>query len=126
MLEFTFRGVAVSKWGVMVKHSAHHKKPKKNVEIVEVQGRSDPLVIDDGSFSPLSFTVECLLDARGKDVKKAMDDLAALFQSEQGRQKLVFSDARVFDAILISEIEFEKIYHEVYDFALTFNAVEVV
>ena len=52
-MEFTFNGVNSKDFNIKIKKSNHLSIPKKKIEFIEVQGRTDNLVIDEGGVTPL-------------------------------------------------------------------------
>ena len=44
-MEFTFNGISSREFNIKIKESNHLSIPKKKIEFVEVQGRTDNLII---------------------------------------------------------------------------------
>ena len=66
-MEFTFNGVSSRNFNIKVKNSNHLSIPRRKLEFVEIQGRSDNLIIDEGCREMLDIELEVYIDCRSAD-----------------------------------------------------------
>ena len=68
-MEFTFNNKSSRDFYIKIKKSNHLSIPRKKLEFVEVQGRTDNLVIDEGSREMLDLEIEAFIDCRDSNTK---------------------------------------------------------
>ena len=66
-MEFTFNGVSSRNFNIKVKNSNHLSIPRRKLEFVEVQGRTDNLIIDEGCREMLDIELVVYIDCRSAD-----------------------------------------------------------
>ena len=63
-MEFAFNGISSRDFNIKIKQSNHLSIPKRKMEFIEVQGRTDNLVVDEGCREMLDISIECYIDCR--------------------------------------------------------------
>lgn len=121
-MEFTFNGVSCKNYNISVVNSNHLSIPKKKLEFIEVQGRTDNLVIDEGSREMLDIEIECYIDCRSSDTRSYAKGLDKWLNDNTGYQILGFDDGTVLKAIFVGQIDFESIVKNFNEIVLLFKA----
>ena len=107
-MEFTFNGISSREFNIKIKESNHLSIPKKKIELVEVQGRTDNLIIDEG--------------CRDLDTKTYALRLDNWLNSTNGYQDLIFNDGTILKAIFVGQIDFNEIVKNFNEILLQFKA----
>ena len=85
-MEFTFNNMN-SKWfNIKIKNSNHLSIPKRKLEFIEVQGRTDNLVIDENCREMLDIEIEAYIDCRDSDTSYYVNRLDEWLNSSVGYQ----------------------------------------
>ena len=63
-MEFTFNNKSSRDFNIKIKKSNHLSIPRRKFEFIEVQGRTDNLIIDEGSREMLDIEIEAYIDCR--------------------------------------------------------------
>ena len=87
-MEFTFNGVSSRDFNIKVKQSNHLSIPRKNLEFIEVQGRTDNLIIDEGCREMLDIQLECFIDCRSENTRQYAMGLDNWLNSSAGYKEL--------------------------------------
>ena len=66
---FTFNNASSRDFNIKIKKSNHLSIPKRKREFVEVQGRTDNLIIDEGCREMLDLQIEAYIDCRISDTR---------------------------------------------------------
>ena len=66
-MEFTFNNKSSRDFNIKIKKSNHLSIPRRKLEFVEVQGRTDSLIIDEGAREMLDIEIEAYIDCRNED-----------------------------------------------------------
>ena len=121
-MEFTFNNMN-SKWfNIKIKNSNHLSIPKKKLEFIEVQGRTDNLVIDENCREMLDIEIEAYIDCRDSDTSYYVNRLDEWLNSSVGYQDLVFDDGTYLKAIFVGQIDFNCIVKNFNEILLQFKA----
>ena len=121
-MEFTFNGVSSRDFNIKVKQSNHLSIPKKKLEFIEVQGRTDNLIIDEGCREMLDIQLECFIDCRDESTKEYSMRLDSWLNGSSGYQNLIFDDGTILKAIFIGQIDFNEIVKNFNEIILQFKA----
>ena len=121
-MEFTFNNVSSRTFNIKVKKSNHLSIPRKKLEFIEVQGRTDNLVVDEDCRDMLDIELECLIDCRSENTKEYSAGLDNWLNKSGGYNELKFDDGTVLKAIFISQIDFNEITKNFNEIILQFKA----
>ena len=121
-MEFTFNNMN-SKWfNIKIKNSNHLSIPRRKLEFIEVQGRTDNLVIDENCREMLDIEIEAYIDCRDSDTSYYVNRLDEWLNSSVGYQNLVFDDGTYLKAIFVGQIDFNCIVKNFNEILLKFKA----
>ena len=121
-MEFTFNGVSSRDFNIKVKQSNHLSIPRKKLEFVEVQGRTDNLIIDEGCREMLDIQLECFIDCRDESTRQYAMGLDNWLNSSAGYKELKFDDGTILKAIFVGQIDFNEIVKNFNEIILQFKA----
>ena len=121
-MEFTFNGVSSRNFNIKVKNSNHLSIPKRKLEFIEVQGRTDNLIIDEGAREMLDIEIEAYIDCRDLDTKTYALRLDNWLNGINGYADLVFDDNTTLKAIFVGQIDFNAIVKNFNEILLQFKA----
>lgn len=121
-MEFTFNGVSSRDFNIKVKQSNHLSIPRKKLEFIEVQGRTDNLIIDEGCREMLDIQLECFIDCRDESTRQYAIGLDNWLNSSAGYKELKFDDGTILKAIFVGQIDFNEIVKNFNEIILQFKA----
>ena len=121
-MEFTFNNASSRDFNIKIKKSNHLSIPRKKLEFIEVQGRTDNLVIDEGCREMLDIEIEAYIDARDSNMKTYALRLDNWLNGTNGYQDLIFSDNTTLKAIFVGQIDFEEVVKNFNEILLQFKA----
>ena len=121
-MEFTFNNKSSRDFNIKIKKSNHLSIPRKKIEFVEVQGRTDSLIIDEGSREMLDIEIEAYIDCRSSNTKTYALRLDEWLNSSNGYQDLIFDDNTNLKAIFVGQIDFNSITKNFEEILLQFKA----
>ena len=121
-MEFTFNNKSSRDFNIKIKKSNHLSIPRKKLEFIEVQGRTDSLIIDEGSREMLDIEIEAFIDCRGSNTKTYALRLDEWLNSSNGYQDLIFDDNTTLKAIFVGQIDFNEIVKNFSEILLQFKA----
>ena len=121
-MEFIFNNKNSRDFNIKIKKSNHLSIPKRKLEFIEVQGRTDNLIIDEGCREMLDIEIEAYIDARDSNMKTYALRLDNWLNSSSGYQDLVFDDGTSLKAIFVGQIEFNEIVNNFNEILLQFKA----
>ena len=121
-MEFIFNNKSSKDFNIKIKKSNHLSIPRKKLEFVEVQGRSDNLVIDEGVREMLDIEIEAFIDCRNSDTYSYALMLDNWLNGSVGYQDLIFDDNTTLKAIFVGQIDFNEIVNNFSEILLQFKA----
>ena len=121
-MEFTFNGVSSRDFNIKVKQSNHLSIPRKKLDFIEVQGRTDNLIIDEGCREMLDIQLECFIDCRSENTRQYAIGLDNWLNSSAGYKELKFDDGTILKAIFVGQIDFNEIVKNFNEIILQFKA----
>ena len=121
-MEFTFNNKSSRDFNIKIKKSNHLSIPRRKLEFVEVQGRTDNLIIDEGSREMLDVEIEAYIDCRNEDTYSYALRLDEWLNSSNGYQDLIFDDEVELKAIFVGQIDFNSITKNFEEILLQFKA----
>lgn len=121
-MEFTFNGISSRDFNIKVKQSNHLSIPRKKLEFIEVQGRTDNLIIDEGCREMLDIQLECFVDCRSENTRQYAIGLDNWLNSSAGYKELKFDDGTILKAIFVGQIDFNEIVKNFNEIILQFKA----
>lgn len=121
-MEFTFNGVSSRDFNIKIKQSNHLSIPRKKLEFIEVQGRTDNLIIDEGCREMLDIQLECFVDCRSENTRQYAIGLDNWLNSSAGYKELKFDDGTILKAIFVGQIDFNEIVKNFNEIILQFKA----
>ena len=121
-MEFTFNGVSSRNFNIKVKNSNHLSIPRRKLEFVEVQGRTDNLIVDEGAREMLDIEIEAYIDCRDLNTKAYASMLDSWLNSTSNYSSLKFDDGTELKAIFVGQIDFNSITKNFNEILLQFKA----
>ena len=121
-MEFTFNNKSSRDFNIKIKKSNHLSIPRRKLEFVEVQGRTDNLIIDEGNREMLDLEIEAFIDCRDLDTKTYALRLDNWLNNTNGYTDLVFDDNTTLKAIFVGQIDFNEIVGNFNEILLQFKA----
>ena len=121
-MEFTFNNKSSKDFNIKIKKSNHLSIPRKKLEFVEVQGRTDNLIIDEGSREMLDIEIEAFMDCRDSDTYNYASRLDNWLNGSTGYTDLIFDDKTTLKAIFVGQIDFNSIVKDFNEILLQFKA----
>ena len=121
-MEFTFNNKSSRDFNIKIKKSNHLSIPRKKIEFVEVQGRTDNLIIDEGSREMLDIEIEAFIDCRSSNTKTYALRLDEWLNGANGYSNLTFNDGIKLKAIFVGQIDFNEIVNNFNEILLQFKA----
>lgn len=121
-MEFTFNSISSRNYNIKIKKSNHLSIPRKKLEFIEVQGRTDNLVIDEGCREMLDISIEAYIDCRDSDTRSYALGLDSWLNSTNDYQDLIFDDGTILKAIFVGQIDFNEIVKNFNEILLQFKA----
>jgi phage-related protein len=121
-MEFTFNNKSSRDFNIKIKKSNHLSIPRRKLEFIEVQGRTDNLIIDEGSREMLDVEIEAYIDCRNEDTYSYALRLDEWLNSTNGYSNLIFDDGVELKAIFVGQIDFNSITKGFEEILLQFKA----
>ena len=121
-MEFTFNNMNSRWFNIKIKNSNHLSIPRRKLEFIEVQGRTDNFVIDENCREMLDIEIEAYIDCRDSDTSYYVNRLDEWLNSSVGYQDLVFDDGTYLKAIFVGQIDFNCIVKNFNEILLQFKA----
>ena len=121
-MEFTFNNKSSRDFNIKIKKSNHLSIPRRKLEFIEVQGRTDNLVIDECSREMLDIEIEAYIDCRDSNTKTHALRLDEWLNNTKGYTDLVFDDNTNLKAIFVGQIDFNSITKNFEEILLQFKA----
>ena len=121
-MEFTFNNKSSRDFNIKIKKSNHLSIPRRKVEFVEVQGRTDNLIVDEGSREMLDIEIEAYIDCRDLDTYSYALRLDEWLNGISGYSNLIFDDGVELKAIFVGQIDFNSITKNFEEILLQFKA----
>ena len=121
-MEFTFNNKSSRDFNIKIKKSNHLSIPRKKIEFVEVQGRTDNLIVDEGAREMLDIEIEAYIDCRNEDTYSYALRLDEWLNGISGYQDLIFDDGVELKAIFVGQIDFNSITKNFEEILLQFKA----
>lgn len=123
---FTFNGVSSERYGLKVKESNHLSLPAKNIESIEIPGRTGNLIIDDGSKKNIQIELLCIVDCRtNSNLHIISRQIAKWLQDPIGYQTLKMWDGLTFKAVCTNQIDIAEVIDHFAEVSIRFDATEV-
>ena len=119
---FTFNNASSRDFNIKIKKSNHLSIPKRKREFIEVQGRTDNLIIDEGCREMLDLQIEVYLDCRDSSTSAYALRLDNWLNGCRGYNDVVFDDGTVLKAIFIGQIDFNEVVKNFDEILLQFKA----
>ena len=121
-MEFTFNNKSSRDFNIKIKKSNHLSIPKRKLEFIEVQGKTDSLIIDEGAREMLDLEIEAYIDCRDLNTKAYALRLDNWLNNTNGYTDLVFDDNTTLKAIFVGQIDFKEIIENFIEILLQFKA----
>ena len=119
---FTFNNANSRDFNIKIKKSNHLSIPRKKLEFIEVQGRTDNLIVDEGCREMLDLEIEAYIDCRDLDSKTYALRLDNWLNGTSGYTDLIFDDETTLKAIFVGQIDFNQIVKNFDEILLQFKA----
>ena len=119
---FTFNNANSRDFNIKIKKTNHLSIPRKKLEFIEVQGRTDNLIVDEGCREMLDLEIEAFIDCRDLDTKAYALRLDNWLNNTNGYTDLVFDDNTTLKAVFVGQIDFDEIVKNFNEILLQFKA----
>ena len=119
---FTFNNASSRDFNIKIKKSNHLSIPKRKREFIEVQGRTDNLIIDDNCREMLDLQIEAYIDCRISDTRTYSLMLDNWLNDCNNYTDIVFDDGTVLKAIFVGQIDFNEVVKNFDEILLQFKA----
>ena len=119
---FTFNNANSKDFNIKIKKSNHLSIPKRKREFVEVQGRTDNLIVDEGCRDMLDVQIEAYIYCRPSNTRDYSLRLDNWLNGTNGYADLVFDDNTTLKAIFVGQIDFNTIVENFNEILLQFKA----
>ena len=121
-MEFTFNNKSSRDFNIKIKKSNHLSIPRRKLEFIEVQGRTDNLIVDEGAREMLDIEIEAYIDCRSSNTKTYALRLDEWLNGISGYHDLIFDDGVELKAIFVGQIDFNSITKNFEEILLQFKA----
>ena len=121
-MEFTFNNKSSRDFNIKIKKSNHLSIPRRKLEFIEVQGRTDNLIINEGSREMLDIEIEAYMDCREEDTYSYALRLDEWLNGVNGYSNLIFDDGVELKAVFVGQIDFNSIVKDFNEILLKFKA----
>ena len=121
-MEFTFNNKSSRDFNIKIKKSNHLSIPRRKLEFIEVQGRTDNLIVDEGAREMLDIEIEAFIDCRNLNTKTYALRLDEWLNSTNGYSNLIFNDGIELKAIFVGQIDFNEVVKNFNEILLQFKA----
>ena len=121
-MEFIFNKRNSRDFNIKIKKSNHLSIPRRKLEFIEVQGRTDNLIVDEGAREMLDIEIEAYIDCRNEDTYSYALRLDEWLNSSDGYSNLIFDDGVELKAIFVGQIDFNSITKNFEEILLQFKA----
>ena len=121
-MEFTFNNKSSRDFNIKIKKSNHLSIPRRKFEFIEVQGRTDNLIVDEGSREMLDIEIEAYIDCRNEDTYSYALRLDEWLNGVNGYSNLTFNDGIKLKSIFVGQIDFNSITKNFEEILLQFKA----
>ena len=119
---FTFNNKSSRDFNIKIKKSNHLSIPWRKLEFIEVQGRTDNLIVDEGAREMLDIEIEAYMDCRNEDTYSYALRLDKWLNNTSGYSNLIFDDGVELKAIFVGQIDFNSITKNFEEILLQFKA----
>lgn len=116
---FIFNGKNSKDLGIVVKEMPPISKSEKNIEKIEVSGRTGALYIDNNTYLQKQYSITCILmdDSKLREINSVYDGV--------GRLELSAEPGIVYNAMIKNQIDFEKYLTYLKTFVLQFDVYPI-
>ena len=121
-MEFTFNNKSSRDFNIKIKKSNHLSIPRRKLEFIEVQGRTDNLIVDECSREMLDIEIEAYIDCREDNTYSYALRLDEWLNGISGYSNLIFDDGVELKAIFVGQIDFNSITKNFEEILLQFKA----
>ena len=121
-MEFTFNNKSSRDFNIKIKKSNHLSIPRRKLEFIEVQGRTDNLIVDEGAREMLDIEIEAYIDCRNEDTYSYALRLDEWLNGVNGYSNLIFDDNTNLKAIFVGQIDYNEIIENFNEILLQFKA----
>ena len=119
---FTFNNASSRDFNIKIKKSNHLSIPKRKREFIEVQGRTDNLVVDEGCRDMLDLQIEVYIDCRPSNTRDYSLRLDDWLNNPSNYTDMVFDDGTALKAIFVGQIDFDEVVKNFNEILLQFKA----
>lgn len=107
-MNFSFNGKSNIEFNVILCENNHLDKPRKNIELVPIPGRSDPLIISDGTKENLQLDMTILIEDLENITLPVLIDRIEKWLLVDEYKDLIFDDGIKFKAVAITGLKIES------------------
>ena len=107
MITFSFNGQQSSTYKVLLCDNNRLDKPKKKIELIEVPGRSDPLIISDNTKNNLDLSMKLFVEVASESQLASQISSIEKWLLVDDYKDLIFSDGIKFKAVATSGLTVE-------------------
>ena len=107
-MNFSFNGKSNTEFNVILCENNHLDKPKRKIELITIPGRSDPLIISDGTKENLTLDMNILIEDLENITLRVLIDKVENWLLIDEYKDLVFDDGIKFKAVAITGLKTEQ------------------
>lgn len=119
---FTYKGISSADFNIIITNTNQLSSPERNVEIIEVDGKNEALIIDKGNYKPFKLEFECVIDSEDTNINELSRNIKHWLQNDYTYNDLVLSDDYdySYEAVCINKLDIIEVVEEVGEFQITF------
>lgn len=119
---FTYGGISSADFGIVIAKTNQLSSPERSIEVIEVDGRNEPLIMDKGNYKPFKLELECYIDAENDNIHEVARSIKRWLQAEFKFKQLRFSDdlEYAYEAVCINKLDIEEVINLLGEFKLNF------
>ena len=119
---FVYDGISSADFNIVITKSNQLSSPERNIEIIEIDGRNNHLLIDKGNYKPFDLEIECYIDDEENNIYEISRNIKKWLQSDFKFKKLIFSDdpEYYYEASCINKLDIEEVINLLGEVKITF------
>ena len=119
---FTYDNKSSADYGIIITKTNQLSGPERNIEVIEVDGRNEPILNDKGNYKPFELKLECSIDSELTNINDISRNIKGWLQSNFKFKKLILSDdpEYYYEAVCINKLDIEEVIEQLGEFQVVF------
>ena len=119
---FTYDNKSSADYGIIITKTNQLSGSERNIEVIEVDGRNEPILNDKGNYKPFELKLECSIDSEFTNINEVARDIKGWLQSNFNFKKLILSDdpEHYYEAVCINKLDIEEVIEQLGEFQVVF------